>query len=268
MPKEVVGKIPEFTGEGVEEEKETPSGDLPPETKPIEETAPPVSEAEKTQEKELDEDSAKEGPEIEIETIGKELEGLLGERDNILEEIKTLRGERRQLKEEDLKKVETDISAIEGVNPEDLKILDQYAKSRGLISRTDYLKEINQQKLNEFLDKYPEYKPENDKDDKNWVALKGKLDLLREAKNPAQLVENLELARQMLSSTLPRSDRAAIEAKLQQLRSGSVGSKGKTGSSVSSRTKSSGASRDVREEALRRGGFSDEEIDDILLQIE
>ena len=81
-------------------------------------------------------------------------------------------------------------------------------------------------------------------------------------------VENLELARQMIAPAFPRSDRTAIEAKLQQLRSGSVGSKGKTGSPVSSSQKSSRASRDDKSEALRRGGFSDEEIEDILSQIE
>jgi hypothetical protein len=281
MAREVIGNMADKATESEENtEKETPSGEPQPEVKPDEETEPIVSEDEKTQETEpvedaLEEEKPSKATQEELDYVTREVQGLRAEKDIILKEIIDLRGDRRLVKQEQLEKVETEITDAESkLHPEDLAILKSPAfvkalRDQGFVSRQELQKDAQKQELDSFLEKYPEYKPENDPHDRNWNKLIEEYRRFNPVATRTEIRDNLERSRKLTSSTTPQSDRTALEAKRTQLRSGSVGGSGKTGSPKSSTqsVRSSNASDEDKIEALRRGGFSEDEIRETLEEL-
>lgn len=262
-----IGSIPEFTkeegSEPIEEVKqveETPLQEVPPEEKPTEETEPTgVQEAVKPAGEEV---SSPDTDSVEAQKINREITGLSNERNALLEEIKTLRGERREVKQEQLTQVETQLkesqAELEGINPEDISVVEKIVKSRGFVSKDEidkiFYNKVKDEELNKFLDKFPEYKLENDPHDRNWNSLVNELKWFKQPQNPKQWGELLERARRAVSPS-PVGEVSPVIRK--QVKTASMGTGGnKSSSSLKSLTPD-------QRDAYRRGGFTNEEIDSI-----
>ena len=261
MVNQVIGKLPEFTSdetseetgqeevkeaapeEGVEEEKETPA-EPPAEEKPAEEGEKPEGE--------------------DVGELAKQTEALTKEREALLKDIQDLRGERRDLKKERLDKVEEAIDDLKDTHPEDVKLIERVLKSKGYVRKEDVDKriydEVKEQQLNSFLDKHPEYKPENDPQDLNWSRFQKELQFYRMPQDPKKVGEVLERAHKALAGFSGGQD---LSAKRHLAKTAGVG--GGIGKGPSSGTKS--LSSEQREE-YRRGGWSEEEISKIEKQLE
>ena len=74
------------------------------------------------------------------------------------------------------------------------KLFDVIGRKKGYVKAEDVYKDKGQDTLNSFLDKHPEYKPENDKDDSRWNTFFKVLerDYNRVGKNPAELAKLFE----------------------------------------------------------------------------
>ena len=254
MPGNVVGKMPEFTQEGSPEE----SGTEEVKEAPTEEE-PEVGEEEKETPSELpaEEKPAEEpqAPGVDAKELLNNVKGLQEEREKLLEEIKELRGDRREIKQEALSQVETQLEELKDVNPEDVAIIEKILRSKGYLTKAEsqrmYYDSVKQQELNSFLNKFPEYKPENDSNDINWNALQRELKFYRLPENPHDLVSVLLKAHNGISRAT--SDRS-IQAKKRQVEVAGTGAGGTQRSS--SRATLPSRYREIYE----RGGWSEEEI--------
>ena len=262
MP-QVIGSIPAFTSdEGtvdvnpedstvvvpLEEEKETPAVPVT-EEEPVGEAAPVV----KTEVK-------PDKPYDEVTT--NQIQGLQTERVKLLKEISELRGQKRELKEQELFKVQETIAELEGVNPDDVAIIEKVLRSKGYLTKEEsskmFYESVKQEELNKFLDKYPEYKPENDPNDVNWQTFSRELGTyFKLPANPHQIGEVLERVHKMIRplQSAPRPDSSVVK---RQLEVASVGSGGAQSSSHSSKSLSAHAL-----EVYRAGGWSEEDIKQI-----
>lgn len=259
----VIGKIPDFTEdetivknppvvtgeevkeaadeELVEEEKETP-------------TEPPAEE------KPAEGDEIPE--EVDTSELLKQVQGLSQEREKLLREIQALRGTRRELAEAQLQKVESKLDDLKDLHPEDVSVVERILRSKGYITKGEaekmYYEDVKNLELTKFLEKYPEYKPENDPNDINWNSLQRELGLYKLPANPHQIGELLERAHRAVSK-LPggRAEPAARE----RIKIASMGAGGSQRPS-SLRTPSEIAPLvEGNKEMLRRGGWSEEEIE-------
>ena len=255
MSENKVGAIPEFTPEGSEEgnkegreevkqapgegekEKEIPS-EPPAEEKP----------AEKKEEFSPLGDNTSE--------LEKQLTGLQSEKEKLLKEIQTLRGDRREIKEEHLKKVENKMDELKDLHPDDVNVIEKVLKAKGYVTKEEadglFYEKTKDDQLNNFLSKYPEYKPENDKNDINWNALQRELSLYRMPTDPKKIGELLERAHKSVSQSIS-SDRTIPEKK-QQIKNAGLGAGG------SQRSSSKKSLSDDYKNHLRNGGWSEEEI--------
>ena len=247
----VIGKVPEFTSdesEGAEqevkqattdevvpEEKETPT-EPPTDTKPVEES-----------------DSL---PDVDTRELESQVQGLQEERKKLLQEIVTLRGQRREIKQEELVKVQEKIDELKDLHPEDVTTLERVLKAKGYVTKEEtnrmYYEAVKQQELESFLEKFPEYKAENDPNDTNWNALQRELKYYRMPENPHGIKEVLSKAHQIISRN---SGDRGTEVKKRQVEVASMGGGG-TQRSTPTRQSLDPVKRDI----LSRGGWSEEEI--------
>lgn len=189
--------------------------------------------------------------------LHKQLQSLQEERTKLLKDIVDLRGQRRDLKQQELVKVQETINELEDVNPDDVVLIEKVLRQKGYITKEEsnkmFYKAVEQEELAKFFTKYPEYKPENDKEDLNWGSLQKELTYYRMPDNPHLIGEVLERAHRGIVKT---SDRT-VPAKKRQIELAGVGAGG-------SQRSSSGKSLDPRyRDELSRGGWSEEEIKDI-----
>lgn len=227
-----IGQIPEFTtDETVEGEKEVK--EVAPEEVAIEEKVtpaePPAAETETSEQKPVEEAVA---PSNDDTKELKQIQGLQDERERLLKEIQALRGSRRELKKEELvvvdKKIQQVSDELKDVSPEDVNLIDRVLRSKGYITKEDASRmsyeAVKNEEVTKFLDKFPEYKPENDTNDLNWSALERQIKTwYRMPDDPRQVGELLLKAHQDIAKA--PSDRG-IEAKKQQLKIASSGSSG------------------------------------------
>ena len=246
---QVVGKIPEFTedapvsneeGQPVEaEEKETPST---PEEKP-------VSNDEGSGEDEGNEKA-------------KAIEKLQRERSELIKEIKELRGSKRELKQEQLKETNQHIDELKDLHPDDIGTIERVLRSKGYMTKDEagkmFYEAVKNEELEKFLNKYPEYKPDNDPDNIRWGAFERQIEKEKELgyslpKNPHNLLVFLERVHQALT---PKSTtgQAAAERRIQIA---GVGSRGGQQSSSPKRLDSD------KRQILVRGGWTEEDIQNI-----
>lgn len=251
----VIGSLPQFTaddsvGSGkvitevkettpvVEEEKVTPS-ELPAEEKPAE-----VSTTEETTGDDVEE---------------KQVQGLLSEREKLLKEIQELRGKRRELRKEETQEVIVDVAEkLDDLNPDDIKNIERVLKAKGYVTKEESQKIIyataKDQALNEFLEKYPEYKPENDPHDVNWNAFQRELSYYKMPSNPRLIKEVLERAHRSIA---PSSTGQATETVTKRIATARKGGGGTQKSSV-------GKSLPAHlRRAYEDGGWSEAEIKDL-----
>ena len=256
MPNQVINNVPGFEGDApsknpadqevkkvstdeVEEEKETPEESSTLET-PAEEVVDESTDGEDNSDQ---------------EELSKQVQGLTEEREKLLREIQELRGTRREIKQEEIKKVDAQLDELKDLQPEDVGLIERILKAKGYVSKEDVkqqlYEEVKQQELNKFLDKYPEFKPENDKNDINWNSLQREIGYLRLPSDPHQIPEVLERARRLMTRVgVERND----QIQKQKIKSASMGSGGV------SRSSSSKSFTLLQRDQLSRGGFTEEEI--------
>ena len=238
-PEEVVEEgVKEASAEEVvEKEKETPA-ELPAEEKP---------------------DITENEPVKVVDTgLEKQMQGLQEERVKLLKEIQLLRGQRRDLKKEELLQVNEKIDELKDVNPDDVSLIEKVLRSKGYVTKSEAegmsYKAIQDEELNKFLSEFPEYKPENDPHDINWETLQRAIAIYAKPNDPRGWATILRKAHKDIA---PATSDRTLEVKKQQLKIAGVGTGGVQKSS-SRKTLSS----DMRR-AYEDGGWSKEEIDKI-----
>ena len=230
QPANTVAKVPV-------EEKETPSNP------PIEEK-PDITEDE---------------PVKVVDTgLEKQMQGLQEERVKLLKEIQQLRGQRRDLKKEELLQVNEKIDELKDVNPDDVSLIEKVLRSKGYVTKAEAegmsYKAIQDEELNKLLTEFPEYKPENDPHDINWSTIQRALAIYAKPSDPRKWNEILRKAHRDIA---PATSDRTLEVKKQQVKLAGVGTGGVQKSS----------SRKTLSPEMRRtyedGGWSKEEIDKI-----
>ena len=255
MPEQVIGKIPEFTSdesavdgtpeevneaapvEVAEEGKETPA-ELPAADQPGGTT------------------QAAEERQPEDDQLHRAVQGLQNERAKLLKEISELKGQRREIKRDELMKVDARIDELKDVNPNDVNLIDRVLRAKGFVTKDEankmFYDAVKQDSLTKFLDRYPEYKPENDSGDVNWTALQRELGFYRMPTDPHLINEVLERAHR----GIVRVPAPATTARKRQAQIASVGSGG------AQRSPTSTGFIDARKRAmLEAGGWTQEEIE-------
>lgn len=258
-----VGTIPEFTSD-----------------------APEGAEAEGTGEEQVKQAEAEEAPETETETptepaaeeqpggdpddsgtftkaevenmLVKATEGLRNEIVDLRKKVNSSTGTDRQIAKQELVVAQQQLEDLSDVHPDDIAIVEKIVKKLGYvrqedISRTSY-ESVKHEQLNAFLEKYPEYKPENDPGDANWSKLQQELQsgFYTLPKDPKLIGKLLEKVHRDIA-------KAAVDAgepvKKRQVQ---IASQGAGGTQRSSSSKS----LDPQTRAMfERGGWSKEEID-------
>ena len=124
----IVGSIPEFTADetsetGIEEVKQAPAEEVVEEEK--ETPAEPPAEEKPAPLQEESDDTG----------MAKQVSGLREEREKLLQEIKTLRGDRRELKQAEISKVEQKMDELKDIHPEDAALIDKVLEKRGVMTQ-------------------------------------------------------------------------------------------------------------------------------------
>jgi len=282
-----IGKIPEFT----DGENATPSEEVKEvletqeETETEEETSTETSEGTKTTEEKTEQITESKTSEPEklkaLEELRKTEEGLgkdVSDLDNEIEarrqRIVDLRRDRREKRDlvGKIDEVEPSIKDdLKDIDETTLQILERYTKAKGLVPRSEIEKVTyeSQHKTAEsaFYEKHSEYLPENDKNDILYNALKKELALFAIPSNPALISKLFEKAHAEVKRQYPSrfQDSKVNEQSVSSHRTNlaSMGG-GKTGGSSSRPTSSGGAKlSSIQLQALRQGGWSEEEISNL-----
>lgn len=184
-----IGTIPAFDGEEVVQ---------PTTTEPIqeevkqEETDTPALPAEKP------DGNVEESPVPSQEEIKQAEQGLQNELVKLRKEIADLRGQKREIKQDQITAVQAQIDELKDMHPDDVATIDRVLRAKGYVTKEEQSKmfydAVKDEELNKFLEKYPEYKPENDPSDANWTALQSELGLYRTPSNPREIASLLERA--------------------------------------------------------------------------
>lgn len=256
MAENKVGHIPDFTedevsGRGVEEVKETTEEVVLEKETPAE---PPAESVETEEKPALPEESVDTG------NLTKQISGLQEEREKLLHEIQTLRGSRRELKQQEVARVDQKIQVasdeLKDLAPEDVNLIDRVLRSKGYITKADssqmFYDAVKNEEITKFLNQFPEYKAENDTHDLNWSALERQIKTWYRMPDDPHSVGELLLKAHRDIAKAP-SDRG-LEVKKQQVK---VASSGSSGAQRSSSTRSLTPDQ---KQIYRSGGWSEEEI--------
>lgn len=260
----VVGELPQFTtddsagNQKVIEEVKEPLAETP-----IEEVLP--EEGKETPAELPAEDKPVDVPDpkgkVSEDTEDKQVQGILTEREKLLQEIVELRKERRTLRQEETKEIITEAGEkLDDLNPDDVKNIDRVLKAKGYITKAESQKiiyeSVKNEELNKFLDKFPEYKAENDKNDVNWTALQREMSLYKTPENPRQVAELLLRAHRNISGTRTSVDRPAqtVTKRIATAQKGSGGVQ---------RSSSTGKLSEYQRNYYLDHGWSKEEVDEM-----
>jgi len=251
MPDNVIGKIPEFN-----------SDKTPAENKGIEEVKQPTADEVVEKEKETPTEPPAETKPDDSKVVDgtgnvdSQLQGLMAEKAKLLDEIKSLRGQRREIKQEEVLVVQKQMDDLKDLYPDDIEKIDRILKHKGYMTAAEankmFYKNVQDEELGKFLDKYPEYKQDNDPNDINWNSLQRVLSLYKMPENPRDIGDRLERAHRELQRSIP-SDRTA-EAKKRQIEVAGVGAK------AAQRSSSIKSLDPDKRRALQDGGWSEEDI--------
>ena len=185
----------------------------------------------------------------------KQLTGLRAEKAKLLDELKHLRGTKREIKQDQLVVVQKEMDELKDVNPEDSALIERVLRSKGYVSKDEvhkmYYKSVQDQVVAEFCEKYPEYKPENDSENINWNALNRELADYRMPESPHEIRRVLEKAHKAIS---PIVHDTSIPVKKRAVETASAGTGGAHRSSPSKSLTSE------QRRAYEEGGWSKDEI--------
>jgi hypothetical protein len=246
MP-DIVGKIPDFTtDEGAEPIEEVKQPVIPESEKETPSEPPAVEKPDEGVEKPPVADDS--------ETL-RQVQGLQAERAKLLKEIQELRGTKREIKQSEIARVETRIDELKEIHPDDVATIDKVLRAKGYITKQEAermsYEAVKQDELTKFLDRFPEYKPENDPNDLNWSLLQRELSYYKMPEDARRLGDVLERAHKGIIK-VPVGPSAT--AKKRQIEIAGVGS---GGAQKSTSKKSLEA---WQKEEYRRGGWSEKEI--------
>lgn len=273
MP-EKVGKIPDFAEE-TEGEKELAKGN-----QEVKETEEESSEEEK--ETLAQDASGAEKPVSPLvdDDISKDKDaailGLEMEKNKLLTEIQKLRGTRRDLRQQTEEEPKKDLivekkEISDEINPQDREIIKKVIEQEGYVKKEETQalihKDVEQQQLADWLESHPEFKIENDPMDRNWNALMNEYKLYVKPKDPSQTKEFLNRAFKAIPSYLSSNGQNANESqtKQQKLETAGMGGGGIARPSSSRLSIPSGLQENEAREEYRRGGYTEEEIDELLI---
>ena len=258
----VVGQIPDFTTDsseqGLEEVKQTITpieGTDTPTELPAEEEQKPASLGEGTNEVEIPKSDQQD---LLNKSIERATTGLRNEIVELRRKLATATGNDRKLIQQDISKVQTSLDNLDDVNPDDVSLIEKVLRAKGYMTKEEAgrmnYETTKKEVLNNFLDRYPEYKPENDPEDLNWSSLQKELGLYRMPEDPRLINDILERAHRVIKPFSTNSDRS-LPAKKRAIEVASMGAGGTGRSSATNK------SLDADKKAmLRQGGFSDEDI--------
>lgn len=228
-----------------EEIKEEESAEIENESEEKEAEEPEIKEEEEPKETEpkgdepavpTEEKPMEEVPEVTEPTPEQRLEALHQEEEKIRHNIVELRKERRSVREEEVplvvpKEKRDDLSDIA---ESDVELIDKAARARGYMTRDEFQQITYKEKVNSFTDawyeKHPEYKAENDPDDKNWKKLdEVTKQYFKAPKDPRDIGKILDLADQMIKpSKITPKTIASVAAAKEKLQANSKGTGGST----------------------------------------
>lgn len=273
MAQNSIGKIPDFSSDdsrepsapAIEEVIEggvesAPEADV--ETSVLEKVTPEPPAEKPTEEVATLGDSTRESTVVQDteDPKDKAITGLQQERVKLIREIADLRGQKREIKQEQIARVDQQIDELKDLNPGDVELIERVIRSKGFVSKTEanqmFYKAVEQEELSKFLERYPEYKPENDPNDINWSALQKELSLYKMPSNPKQVTEILERAHRAVPK-IPSSLSIPV-----QKRKLEVASQGHGGAERPSPNVAKTFDSDTRS-MLRNGGFTEEDIKDM-----
>lgn len=198
------------------------------------------------------------------------LDALKQQKQELLNEIVQIRRERREARsseEQDIfvprSSVKKD-AALEDVAPADIELIEKVVTKLGYVKKDEIQKTSYQQELtrlqDSWLEKHPEYLPENDPDDKKWTMLKQTVKNIFEVapSDPKKVVKMLEIAHKEInpSLVLPVKSRATVNAS-----NAKIASSNKSGGGATAPSKTSNKANLDRSKFV---GFSDEELDELL----
>ncbi len=170
---------------------------------------------------------------------------------------------------------------LSDIDPDTMKVLDRYTKARGLVPKSELknmsYKEKHEDAQSAFYSAHPEYLPENDTEDLLYKALKTELSLYAAPTDAKQIPKLFEKAHKAVSDLYPNKFKAAkktvvvnkqdIQKKSELIKKQALG--GGSGGGGGSGTRSSISGKSVKNfdsqqiQALRDGGWSDEDIKDL-----
>lgn len=247
MDKQTVGTLPDFTEDSV-----VPA---PEEVKPTEEESKVEEEKETPSTPLVEEKPDSPKPVVDTGELEIKVDALQKEKVELLKQLQELRGVRRDLREQENKRVDSQLDELKDLHPEDVKLVEKILRNRGYMTKEEvgqmHYEAVKKEEITRFLDEFPEYKPENDPNDLNWQRLEREMAWYRKPDDARQLGT---LLRKVHRSLVPSSDRVA-PIKQRQVQVASVGSGGAQRSSSKIKTLDSD-----RRAMLMRGGWSEEDI--------
>mgnify|MGYP001577111032 CR=1 FL=1 len=182
---------------------------------------------------------------------------LKRERDAALEAAKTVQREEG-------------LPDLSDVAPETLDVLERYVKAKGFVSKEEIQRRDRQQleseyekakkiQINAFLDKHPEYKPENDPGDEKWSVVLSELNRwYKLPDNPNEIGDMLERIHGTVSPTKSFDAKKAAKI-LAQKKVNNLGRSASGGAAASAKKKSSNT---VQAAKLFKG-YSESELEEL-----
>lgn len=261
MPeKQVIGAIPEFSSQE-ENELTAPASGATPEAQSGEEQETETPSEPSSEQKPAEAPEKEHGGDIgdAQKDLEFEIQGLRTARRELIEELKDLRGQKRDLKQQEIAQIDQQIDDLKDINQDDVALIERIFKAKGYASKQDidqmFYKSRKQEEIAKFFKEFPEYNEDKDPDRKRFQPLLAEISLYKEPTDPTQWGTLLRRAHRTLSSSGTSDDRGVIENKRQQIKIAGSGSAG------SAQRSSSVKSFDPKmREYLRNGGWSEEDI--------
>lgn len=251
---------PNFDQEGTPDESST-------EQKPGEETSETKEDLVKNEPEEEnsgDKQSEDEQQPVEKqEVIIKDVEGETPREKALRLEITKLRGQIREKNSITPPSKDVDNNLVsKGYHPEEIKKVKELLNDLGYVNKDEIQKSEKQKVIDSFINKHPEYLPQNDKDDVLWNAVNNEFNsgfYNNRSDNPVVINKILEDIHAKLNSSKSNKtvNQAAISAQQAKIKSAGVGNSG-----VQPPTSTKSKTIDPNVRAFLKD-FTDEELADI-----
>jgi len=208
------------------------------------------------------EESEDETDDEDVDDYDKQVAGKQAQLDKLDAQIVERRKTRRELREEEPQKqdvfVDKNDDLLADVAQSDIELIEKVVQSKGYVKAEDNYKTQLDSYKDAWLEKHPDYQPENDPEDELWNALSKELNTFYKAPaNPKDITKILNKIDRDINpkSAIPVKSRATTNAAKQKLKASGKGGGGK-GKTAPSRKNST-----VDRASLH--GFTDEELSEM-----